>query len=286
MEPAWQWHVGNPIGTGNDVGAPEVPYMSYGPKPQDNEEDLEEDEKQRELDEKRYRSNRISTEAWQLYLEGRLDEALVFINRALEYSSTNANAWNNKAIILQDLKRFDEALNGYDRAMELGSSEIYTHNKATCLIDYSRELMENEDFQESLERICQSLEIFKEISDKRGEDEAWNLKGVLLERMGDLSGAFYSFKKALKLASDESDMKETYTKNRDRLLHYAENKNIICPKCGNPLKITDNFCVKCGEHVDETARITFKKGSEIGEVKRTYEGENFDETIFRIYEDD
>ena len=286
MEPAWQWHVGDPIGTGNDVGAPEVPYMSYGPKPQDNEEDLEEDEKQRELDEKRYRSNRISTEAWQLYLEGKHDEALVFINRALEYSNTNANAWNNKAIILQDLKRFDEALNGYGRAMELGSSETYAHNKATCLIDYSRELMENEDFQESLERICQSLEIFEEISDKREEDEAWNLKGVLLERMNDLSGAFRSYKKALELASDESDMKETYRKNRDCLLQYVENKNIICPKCGNPLKITDNFCIKCGEHVDETARITFKKGSEIGEVKRTYEGENFDETIFRIYEDD
>ena len=286
MEPAWQWHVGNPIGTGNDVGAPEVPYMSYGPKFQDDKEEFEEDEEQRELDEKRYKSNKLSAEALQLYLDGRFYEALVFINRALEYSSTNANAWNNKAIILQDLKRFDEALNGYDRAMELGSSEIYTHNKATCLIDYSRELRENEDFQESLERICQSLEIFKEISDKRGEDEAWNLKGVLLERMGDLSGAFYSFKKALELASDESEMKETYRKNRDCLLQYVENKNIICPKCGNSLKITDNFCVKCGEHVDETARITFKKGSEIGEVKRTYEGENFDETIFRIYEDD
>lgn len=34
-----EWHPGDPIGLENDIGAPEVPYMSYCPKRREKEED-------------------------------------------------------------------------------------------------------------------------------------------------------------------------------------------------------------------------------------------------------
>ena len=70
MEHAWKWEVGDPIGTGSDIGAPEVPYMSYGPKLVESREEIEErekeEERQRELDELERKSRNISKEALEL----------------------------------------------------------------------------------------------------------------------------------------------------------------------------------------------------------------------------
>ena len=83
------WDVGNPIGTGDDIGAPEVPYMSYGPWPEESEEEkrerIEKAERELEISDLKFRAERISKEAWDLNQEGRYDEALVFINRCITY---------------------------------------------------------------------------------------------------------------------------------------------------------------------------------------------------------
>lgn len=39
MEPSWEWHVGDPVGFGNEVGSPEVPYMDYANKSKETEEE-------------------------------------------------------------------------------------------------------------------------------------------------------------------------------------------------------------------------------------------------------
>ena len=94
------WDVGDPIGTGDDIGAPEVPYMSYGPRPQESEEEIEERRRRQEEEERiqnlEFRSGRISNEAWILYEEGRYDEAIIFINRALELCEKNVSSWYRK----------------------------------------------------------------------------------------------------------------------------------------------------------------------------------------------
>ena len=106
-----RWDVGDPIGTGNDIGAPEVPYMSYGPKPSESEEEIEERQKEEEEERKiknlKSRAKRISDEAWELYMDCRNDEALIFINRSLELYRT-ANSFNIKAIILEGLEKYPE----------------------------------------------------------------------------------------------------------------------------------------------------------------------------------
>lgn len=256
-----RWDVGDPIGTGNDIGAPEVPYMSYGPKPEESEKETEErereEEEQRKIKKLKSRAKRISDEAWELYKDCRNDDALIFINRSLELYRT-ANSYNIKAIILEDLERYPDALFYYDKAIELDSSEIIRGNKAMCLIRYSKYLKDIGFDEESLEKIEKSLEIFQEISDKRYEDEAWNLKGILLERLDNIPDAFNCYKRALEFAPKNSDKKQTYLENRDRLLQYIENTDVICPKCGKKLKITDVFCIKCGAHIVDLIRPVLK----------------------------
>jgi hypothetical protein len=58
-----EWHPGDPIGFGNDIGAPEVPYMSYGPRKREDEVDEEELKKEREERDRRYTSKKISDDA-------------------------------------------------------------------------------------------------------------------------------------------------------------------------------------------------------------------------------
>ena len=135
-----RWDVGDPIGLGNDIGAPEVPYMNYHTVIIEDEEEKrrlqEEEEKERKNAESKYRSDRLSYEAWKLYGEGRYEDALVFIRRALEYCDREANTWNRKALILEKLNEYEEALSDYDMAIGISSLETFKHNKAVCLIDY------------------------------------------------------------------------------------------------------------------------------------------------------
>ena len=256
-----RWDVGDPIGTGNDIGAPEVPYMSYGPKSYESEEEMEErereEEEQRKIKKLKSRSKAIYDEAWILYKDNRYDEALIFINRSLELNKT-ANSWNMKAIILEGLEKYPDALFYYDKAIELDSSEVIKGNKALCLIRYSNYLKDIGFDEEGLDKIEKSLEIFQEINDKRCEDEAWNLKGILLEKSGNIPDAFNCYKRALESAPKNSEMKQTYLENRDRLLQFIENTDVICPKCGKELKITDVFCIKCGAHIVDLIRPVLK----------------------------
>ena len=264
-----RWGVGDPIGLGNDIGAPEVPYMSYGPQPVETYEErilrVEKEEKEREIERLRLKSNRISDEAWDLYEEKRYDDSLIFINRALERFDGVANTWNRKAIILDKMGRYEEALSNYDRAIELEPSQTFRRNKAGCLVDYCYLLKDRGNDGEGLEKIDEALNIFQRIDDVSCEDEAWYLKGIFMERSDDIPEAFNCYRTAFGLADEGNEMKRTYKENMDRLLEFIDDKDIVCPNCGNEVKITDNVCFKCGAHIADFANTalknqTFKSG--------------------------
>lgn len=92
------WDVGDPIGTGDDIGAPEVPYMSYGPSPEESEEERRKREERIKIEGLRGRAFMVSYEAWKLYDEERYDEALIFIDRAVELCEDMEESWNRRAI--------------------------------------------------------------------------------------------------------------------------------------------------------------------------------------------
>ena len=246
-----EWHPGDPIGFGNDIGAPEVPYMSYGPRKREDEVDEEELKKEREERDRRYTSKKISDDAWKLYLEHRYGEALIFINRALEYDGEESNTWNRKGAILDGLNRFEEAIKNYNIAIELEDSEIYKNNKAEVLIEWAYSLKDKREYEKALEKINESIDIFQNISYKTCESEAYNLKGLILEEMDETVAAFMAYKKAVEYVRDDDECKGSYKRNRDHLLQYIEDDKFECPKCGNKLMITDNFCNICGAKFEE-----------------------------------
>ena len=47
------WEVGDPIGIGDDIGAPEVPYMNYGPRRVKIDEETDEEREKREEEEEK-----------------------------------------------------------------------------------------------------------------------------------------------------------------------------------------------------------------------------------------
>ena len=266
------WEVGDPIGIGDDIGAPEVPYMSYGPRRRSEETDEEsdeerekrevEEEKERKIWELELKARRLEDEARSLYLEDRYDEALVFINRSLEYRHNRANGLNLKAIILERLKRYEEAIRYYDMAIEQPhEDEVMEGNEARCLVDYAEYLKDTGFNDWGLKVIRKSLKLFQKISDKEREDEAWNLKGMFLESFNKIPGAFNCYKRAYALAQNEG-WKMIYKENRDAMLQFIENTDINCPNCGEDLKITANECHKCGAPIDESVEIVLKRDDE------------------------
>ncbi len=52
----------------------------------------------------------------------RYDEALECLDKAIEIDSNYAIAWRIRGEVLDDLKRYDEALVSYDRAIELDAN--------------------------------------------------------------------------------------------------------------------------------------------------------------------
>ena len=267
------WDVGDPIGTGDDIGAPEVPYMSYGPRRVENDGESEEErrkrkeeeEKERKIRELEQKAKSLADEAWILCMEERYDEALVFINRSLEYRYNVANSLNRKAIILERLERYEEAIQYYDRAIEQPhEGEVIEGNKARCLVDYAWHLKDTGFNDWGLKVIKKSLKLFQKISDKEREDEAWYLKGMFLESFNKIPWAFNCYKRAYALAQNKG-WKKSIRKKRNNLLQFIENTDIPCPNCGEMLKITANKCFKCGEPIDESIKIVLKKDDDSAE---------------------
>ena len=80
--------------------------------------------------------------AWNLYMDFKDEEALHYINMALDLDDRHANNWNRKAIILEDMKRYAEAEQCYNRSLELSPKNLVYDNKARMLYNWAVHLCE------------------------------------------------------------------------------------------------------------------------------------------------
>ena len=142
----------------------------------------EEDEDD-ELDPIIERAKTLCDEAWKLENQGRFKEALALINRAIENYPYSSNQFNIKAIILQDLRRYEEALEFYDKALSISNDRVISANKAGCMLS----LLEKKRYsgpltREDLDFINEALKILPE-----GENNYsyLQLKGEILEGLGE-----------------------------------------------------------------------------------------------------
>lgn len=250
-----EWHVGDPIGFGNDIGAPEVPYMSYGPKKPEEEKDYGPSSEEIEKNRKNSTSRTLRNEADRLYDEGRYSEALTLINVAIENVSTDADNWNVKGNILDHMGNYEGAIPCYDRALELDPDDIILHNKAATLISNAYSLFQLADIQGASANLIEAFNIFDRIDDKRCLDEAWDLRAQIFIKHGDYDKAFGCYKHALEAVKNDEKLKSKYKQKRDCLLKYLDDEDgVTCPECGSRVPVTDNFCIKCGAHIESTPK--------------------------------
>ena len=95
---------------------------------------------------RRAKRNKYSKKAWQYYMDFNDEEALKYINRALNLDKKHSKNWNKKGIILESLKRFEESEECYNKSLELSHSDIVYDNRARMLYDWAEELIRQASF--------------------------------------------------------------------------------------------------------------------------------------------
>ena len=135
----YAWHVGDPADWGDGLaGVPDIPYMGYLNNGSDNEEDGH----YTIIDSRFIKRNEYSKKAWDYYLEFKEEDALYYIDLALDLDKNHSNNWNIKAIILEAMKRYQESEECYNRSLELSKSNVVYDNKARMLLSWSHQLLE------------------------------------------------------------------------------------------------------------------------------------------------
>ena len=173
-----EWQVGDPIGDGNDIGVPDIPYMDY----LKNSEDDEIPHNHNHIDTRK--SKELQEESWKLREKGNLSEALRYINSAIYYNPNDDENWNIKGIILWDtgkkyVDKFYEAVKCFDNALLINpNGKTLKRNKAMCIFEWGGILYQLNDFDEAMVKVNEALSL---IDDKKSDDYAYalNLKSCI-----------------------------------------------------------------------------------------------------------
>ena len=119
-----EWQIGDPV-DGTTDGWMDAQNWGHG---REDEKDEGTPSRNRSSNPKR---DEYSNRAWDLYQDFKEEEALRYINMALDLDSKNANNWNRKAIILEALERYSESEECYIKSNELEYSYIVCDNLAS-----------------------------------------------------------------------------------------------------------------------------------------------------------
>ncbi|MCX6841549.1 MAG: tetratricopeptide repeat protein [candidate division WOR-3 bacterium] len=135
-----------------------------------------------------------SLKAWEWNNKGssllhlrRYEEALRSFDKALETDPSHAGAWSNRGCNLHSLGKYDEALHCHDKALELDARTARVwHNKGCTLFSLGR-------YEEAIGCYDKALEL-----DPRNAG-AWSSRGNSLHSLGKYDEALHCHDKALEL---------------------------------------------------------------------------------------
>lgn len=112
------------------------------------------------------------------------DDALSEINRMLKTDANYSN-WNLKAFILAKLKRYEESVECFDKALSLNPSDEIKLNKANSIYNWAKVTFFPEgNYEKALRLIDDALNI---IPDSEDPSEFYFLKAEILEALNDLA---------------------------------------------------------------------------------------------------
>ncbi|TAF07426.1 MAG: tetratricopeptide repeat protein, partial [Oscillatoriales cyanobacterium] len=121
----------------------------------------------------------------------RYDEALECLDKAIEIDSNYARAWAYQGDVLDDLKRYDEALASFDRAIELDANDPWDWaHRGNVLNNLKR-------YDEALVSCDRAIEL------DANYQLAWALRGYVLYNLKRYDEALVSFDRAIELDAND-----------------------------------------------------------------------------------
>jgi protein O-GlcNAc transferase len=155
----------------------------------------------------------------------RLDEALACYNKAIALKSNLVDAHSSRSLVLYYLRRLDEALAGYDRTIALkpDHAEAY-NNRGIVLLDLNRP----EDALVSCE---------KAIALKPGYAEAYSNRGNAFYALKRLDEALMSYDRAIAL---RPNLVDAYS-NRGNTLHDLDRFEEALASCDKAIALNPNY---------------------------------------------
>lgn len=245
----YQWKLGDPVDdcNGGTLDAQNWGYEYYDddrkpPKPIDP------------------RIEGYGKKAWDLYMDYQEEEALHYINLALDLDDKHSRNWNRKAIILEAMKRYEESEECYNKSLELSARNRVYDNKARMLYDWAARLLEeSKKLPNGLNMLNDAYDkIFKAMKALPGEKSEEDLEKYLKLRD---SINFYI------------DYERKYQGNLETLKKYDKNelftitgrdfyKNDVALTSGKPLKLVK----EPGNEFDRDAIAVYADDEKIGYV--------------------
>ena len=230
--------------------------------------------------------------AWQLRKQNNPKDALIEINKALERCPENADFLNVKAIILQDLQRFDEALKFYDRALSITKNNTILNNKAICILLKLEEKRDSNELSgDDMDLINEALEI---LPDGENPSRYMAIKGNILFEMGQEVEAILCYYSSDKAFIEKTRRQQEIMKNspetfihiagayRYRRGHEGLHEGMIVDLIREPENVHDSDAIRVELNGDKIGYVANSPRTLIDGVKSASELKNNNSTQAEI----
>lgn len=171
-----EWHIGDPV----DWGDGWMDAQNWGRSYDDDEE---KDPNNNETISQYSERDEYSQKAWDYYLDNKLNEALYYINLALDLDRWHSNNWNKKAIILEYMGRYGESEKCYNKSLELRQQSLVADNKARMLRGWAGHLLsESRKMPNGMAKLEEALEKNRKAIDTLPQDSEENIDRFLSQK--------------------------------------------------------------------------------------------------------
>ncbi len=162
--------------------------------------------------------------AREAYLNGQMEQAIPYLDKALELAPDLFEGWCNRGVVLYRIGKYEEAIASYDRALEAKPDDYEAwYFRGNVFEDMGKH-------EEAIDSFDRALEI------KQDFYEAWYNRGNILARLNRFDEAIKSYDRALQIEPD----KDKAWNNRGNVLHKLGRREEAIESLDRALEIKPN----------------------------------------------